>query len=210
MVLVLLAACSGVSSDPAMPDAADIDATGVDAPPTVVSGNKRIFVTDTTYVGGFLGGLAGADQKCEARAAAAGLAGTYKAWLSDRTVSAAGRLTHSTGAYLLVDGSMVAANFDGLVSGTVQRAIDLDPFGATYTAPTKCSVVGGLAAVWTGTGSNGSLAAANLTCVDWTKDMQDGLIGNGSVGNAKGTTKWTHSNCALSCTDTAALYCVEQ
>jgi len=36
---------------------------------------KRIFVTSTTYDGN-LGGLAGADAKCAARGAAAGLSGS--------------------------------------------------------------------------------------------------------------------------------------
>src|SRR6187401_2282495 len=93
-LLVCLIACDGVSSEPAAPDAAE------DTGGKVVTGNKRVFVPDQTYVGGLLGGLAGADMKCEARAAAAGLAGTYKAWLSDQTKSATARLTHSTGAYL--------------------------------------------------------------------------------------------------------------
>src|SRR5207248_2675590 len=48
----------------------------------VVMVNKRVFVTSVMYDGN-LGGLAGADAKCQARATAASLSGTYKAWLSD-------------------------------------------------------------------------------------------------------------------------------
>ena len=39
-----------------------------------------VFKTSTRYVGYDLGGLSGADDKCQQRALAAGLSGTYKAW----------------------------------------------------------------------------------------------------------------------------------
>ncbi|MDQ3339095.1 MAG: hypothetical protein M4D80_28375 [Myxococcota bacterium] len=202
LILSFVVACDGVSSEPLAPDAT--------SGPAVVTGNKRVFVTDTVYAGGLLGGLAGADMKCEARAAAAGLAGTYRAWLSNQTTAAAARLTRSTGAYLLVDGTMVATNWDVLTSGNLQRAINLDPFGAAYVAPTKCQVVGGLMAVWTGTSANGTIPSENLFCGGWD-ELDGGAIGNGLVGNAQASNnKWTASNCALSCTDEAALYCIEQ
>lgn len=201
-LIIFVVACDGVSSEPLEPDATPDTA--------IVTGNKRVFVTDVVYTGGLLGGLAGADMKCEARAAAAGLAGTYKAWLSDHATAAAARLTRSTGAYLLVDGTMVAANWAALTSGNLQRAINIDPFGASYTAPIKCDVVGGLMAVWTGTSFNGTIASENVFCGDWD-ELDGGAIKNGLVGNAQASNnKWTASNCALSCTDEAALYCIEQ
>jgi hypothetical protein len=209
LLLSVLVACDGVSSTPLEPDAT----VSPDAEePVVVAGNKRVFVTDTVYAGGLVGGLVGADMKCEARAAAAGLAGTYKAWLSDSKTSAAARLTRSTGAYLLVDGTMVAANWDELTSGNHQRAINLDPFGATHAVPVKCHVVGGLLAVWTATRVDGTRAEGEpLFCVDWTKLDVNGGIPNGLVGDSQASNiKWTSSNCALSCTDEASLYCIEQ
>ncbi|MCA9638830.1 MAG: DUF4215 domain-containing protein, partial [Myxococcales bacterium] len=42
---------------------------------------RHVFVTDETY-NGALGGLAGADQKCQASASAANLPGSYYAWVS--------------------------------------------------------------------------------------------------------------------------------
>jgi hypothetical protein len=67
---------------------------------------KRVFVTSTGYPGN-LGGLAGADAKCQERATAAGLGGTFKAWLSAAGTgnSAAERLTHATVPYVRVDGA---------------------------------------------------------------------------------------------------------
>jgi len=212
LIVSLVVGCGdGVSSRPE-PDAA---ATPADAAVVVVTGNKRVFVTDTVYQGGLIGGLAGADMKCEARAAAAGLAGTYKAWLSGSTTPAAARLTHSTGAYLLVDGTMVAASWEALTSGALQHTINLDPFGAEYTAPIKCTIVGGLMAVWTSTRIDGTPAEGGTSsgyfCGDWTELDHDGLIGNGLVGNMRAmNSKWTSSNCGLACPDEAALYCIEQ
>ena len=205
LLLTLLVACDGVSSTPEVPDATV-------TPDVTVAGNKRVFVTDTVYTGGLIGGLAGADMKCEARAAAAGLSGTYKAWLSDSVTSAAARHTHSTGAYLLVDGSMVAANWTELTSGNHQRAIDLDPFGAAHVASITCQVIGGVMPVWTATRIDGRSAEGEpLFCGDWTKIDIGGGIPNGLVGDVRASDiKWTSSNCALSCTDEAALYCIEQ
>src|SRR5262249_2961681 len=45
--------------------------------------HKRIFVTFESYMGGDLGGLAGADDICHGLASAANLSGTFMAWLSD-------------------------------------------------------------------------------------------------------------------------------
>jgi hypothetical protein len=57
------------------------------------------FVSGTKFTGA-LGGLIGADQQCAALAGAAGLSGTYRAWLSDDTGSPATRFTPSTVPYV--------------------------------------------------------------------------------------------------------------
>jgi hypothetical protein len=65
---------------------------------------KRVFVTSTVYTGN-LGGSAGADDKCQERADAAGLGGTFKAWLSATGTgnSAFDRLSHASVPYVRVD-----------------------------------------------------------------------------------------------------------
>lgn len=65
----------------------------------------RIFLTSTVYDGN-LGGLAGADGKCQARATAAGLGGTWKAILSTRTVDARDHVDGTVARYG-VDGTRV-------------------------------------------------------------------------------------------------------
>src|SRR5438045_3087614 len=60
--------------------------TGLPTPTDAAPGPKPklVFVTSTAYVGN-LGGLQGADMKCQARAAAGRLRGTFLAWLSGTT-----------------------------------------------------------------------------------------------------------------------------
>lgn len=59
---------------------------GIDDNWNVICSNKTVFVTSQTYTGN-LGGLAGADAQCNLLAKAAGLEGSYLAWLSDATES---------------------------------------------------------------------------------------------------------------------------
>jgi len=200
----MLAGCPGVYSDPptSLPDAAP------DTPPDmlVVQG-KRVFVTSTPYQGGLLGGLAGADAKCGEAATAGGLTGTYSAWLSTSAMPARDRLAHAMEPYVLVDGSaQVAAGWDALVSGTLEHAIDRDEHGNAVSSPIKCTVVGGLVAVWTGTEYDGTYSTVVNNCDGWAS-----TTGNATIGNVVAkTSKWTSNSCVLACTDTAPLYCIEQ
>jgi hypothetical protein len=121
---------------------------------------KRVFVTSNIYRGD-LGGLLGADAKCQALADAAGLGGEFKAWLSAAGPgnSAADRLTHATGPYVRVDGVQVAANWTDLVDGLLSAPISIDEHGAP--------VISGTMGVWTGTNTAGRLQAPNVICNDW-------------------------------------------
>ena len=204
-LLLVPTACTGVYSDPMTSDPVDES--------HVVPGNKHIFVTSTTYQGGLLGGLAGADDKCATRAAAAGLAGTYKAWLSDSHRSAASRLTHATGNYALIDGTVVADSWTDLVGTNLKHAVDLDELGHAYTTKTTCFVVGGVAPAWTQTNPDGTIypTSQGLGCGDWTELQHNGFYGNAMVGNILSSdSHWTDSVCGAACTEHASLYCLEQ
>src|SRR4051794_402552 len=84
-------------------------------PPPVACGSSSscVFVSSALYSGA-LGGLSGADSKCQGLAAAAGLPGSYKAWLADTTGAPISRFVHSTGPYRLVNGTTIAANWTDL------------------------------------------------------------------------------------------------
>ena len=150
---------------------------------------------------GNLGGLLGADATCQARANAAGLPGTYKAWLSDSTQSPSTRFTQSTRPYVRVDGEVVANNWDELTSGSIQQVL-LDEKGAPSTD----------SLAWTNTtsdGTPGGAGGANKHCSDWTSNAPGPFANNGNPGLFTDR-RWTH-NSATACEDTAArLICVQQ
>ncbi|MHA1529067.1 MAG: hypothetical protein ACTSVG_08600, partial [Alphaproteobacteria bacterium] len=78
------------------------------AGPTYADDNgKTVFVTSASF-NGTLGGLTGADAKCQAEAdgpASIVPSGTYLAWLSDGTDSPNTRFTKTAHPYLLPDGT---------------------------------------------------------------------------------------------------------
>jgi hypothetical protein len=158
---------------------------------------KKVFVTSTTTTGN-LGGLAGADAICAARASAAGLPGTYKAWLSDATTSVATRFAQAAVPYVLLDGTQIAADWTALTSGTIQHAIDVDETGATITGPVQ--------GAYTNTTAAGNIASAVETCTDWTV-ATGGSPGIGAATATNGT--WT-TGTTSDCVGPLRLYCFEQ
>src|SRR5439155_17879039 len=87
MVAVLASACGRLGFDASGRDgSAPMDRFVIGDGVAVTS--NLVFVTSTTQPPGSLGGLAGADMLCNARAAAPGLPGTYVAWLSTPSVRA--------------------------------------------------------------------------------------------------------------------------
>jgi hypothetical protein len=143
------AADSGLADAAAVDSAtADRGAPGIDASDGgsgCAVGKARVFVTSALQAqGGNLGGTTGADSTCNAAAAAAGLGGSWNAWLSDSRASARSRIYRASGAYTLVDGAtVVASSYTALVSGTLAHAIDVSEKGAL--------VADGNTEVWTGT-----------------------------------------------------------
>jgi hypothetical protein len=162
---------------------------------------KTVFVTSTTYDGATIGSLANADVLCQGRATAGGRLGTYKAFLSDDTTSAAARLTHATVPYTLVDGTIVANNWAGLMSFSLIAAINMSEFGAAAPAGALC---GASANVYTGTFPNGNTATGD-TCSNWTSNAAFADVGESDLTNGA----WA-ALCAVQCNNVAALYCVQQ
>lgn len=171
--------------------------------PTPIPSAKRVFVTSTTYNGN-LGGLSGADSKCQTRANAVNLGGTWKAWLSispsDYPTSVAARFTHNSGPYQLLNGVTIANNWVDLTDGTLQNPINLTEF---RTTPNYMSCV------WTSTDIQGNFLPiqGNLTaCNNYTSaDLNYSWCGrNGSTDS--NWTKWSTDRCDQQ----HPLYCFEQ
>jgi hypothetical protein len=118
---------------------------------------RYVFVTASAR-DGILGGLSGADSKCQTEATNAGLTGTYKAWLSDATTSAANRLEHFTGQYKLVDGSVVATSWNQFTDGILDHAINKTAANGSISSGN----------VWTGSNANGTTATMRNNCDNWT------------------------------------------
>jgi hypothetical protein len=125
---------------------------------------RRVFITSTIYTPDF-GGLAGADAACQARATAAGLGGTFRAWISDTTGSAATRLVHGEGPYVLLDGTQIARDWADLTDGTLAHTINMTEMRGPAPAPSPVILME--QTVWTGTQANG-MAATGDQCANWT------------------------------------------
>ena len=165
------------------PDAEEIPGDGVDNdcnPDTPdEQPGKTIFITSQTFNGN-LGGLEGADAKCQELADAADLDGTFKAWLSDSETDARDRLTHATVPYRLVDGTTVADDFTDLTDGSLDAPINRTENGtAVGDRP------------WTGTDFAGEACfqATGGTCV--LMDPTDGTIPRLACEDWTTTEGWT-------------------
>jgi hypothetical protein len=157
---------------------------------------KRIFATSTRFAGDF-GGATQADALCQARAQAAALTGTYKAWISTTTVNARDRITQSTTPYYRRSATTVAVianNYAELIGNGQVRVINFSESGATTSGP-----------IWTGTGNSGVFSGPN--CNDWMA----GSGVNGRFGTIGGLTvpAWTDDGSG-SCSFPRGLYCIEQ
>lgn len=207
----LVAACGQVNVDGggSEPDASPIaDAAPVDARPTIDAapdadpGDRLIFVTSQSFVGN-LGGFSGADERCRSAAEAAGLRGSFMAWLADSTGSPATRLRQHPGPFLRTDGIMVAASWTDLTDGTLLAPIDRDENGAVSEGTFICK--GG--EVWTSTTASGELKAPGSHCQDWSINDATATAGNVQFTDSR----WADSGCtSITCQSDLPLYCVQQ
>jgi hypothetical protein len=168
-----------------------------------------VFVSSQVYNGN-LGGLAGADTKCQTLATAASLPGTYKAWLSDGTGTATNRLTHGIVPYTLVDNTLVANNWTQLTSGNLAHAIDKTESGGAPPLGTVSCSNASLPHVWTDTVFNGNVVSAAYSCTNWTSTAANlAFMGQSGAKNSQWT-QWCVATNQQSCNRTAALYCLQQ
>lgn len=168
-------------------------------------GPCTVFVTSQSLKGD-IGGLAGADAKCQAAAGNANLRGTYKAWLSDATESPASRFPATAGPWRLPRNEtdtglppLVATNFTGLTTcgaTCLKSAIDRNENGAAVSQPYKA---------WTNTLVDGM--AGTASCQNWTDstDASAGLFGD----TAEDDSTWTNIGLLATCNSTLALYCFQ-
>lgn len=158
-----------------------------------------VFISSEVYQGFALDGLYGADQRCRSLAAKAGLDRflTFKAWLSTPSMPVSGRFLHSRGRYVLVNGLVVAQNWEALTSGTIETTITVDENSQSQDVR-----------AWTGTLASGEPADGSEFCEDWADDS--GLLKFGGSGLSVNTdAAWSFFDHAP-CDSELHLYCVEQ
>lgn len=164
---------------------------------------RYVFVTSASWAGKALGGLSGADMKCNGAAQAAkALEGrTFRAWLSTDSVDAISRIGVSMVPYVRLDNMPVAQSSAQLVAGMLENPIEISELGEPAGAPAGC----GQDNVWTGTVAEGTGALEN--CMGWVLDGVLGRVGNFSAMDSS----WTDCGDTnlLGCGMGARLYCVQ-
>jgi hypothetical protein len=155
---------------------------------------------------GNLGGLSGADAKCQALANAAGLSGTYRAWLSDNTGSPSTRFTKHSGPYVLVNNTVIANGWNDLIKGSLVNPINLTE---KNTAPplgnTSCAG-GGFPTVWTNTNTNGTMTSSSHSCSNWASTSGSSYWGKADDKSSS----WTAWCSGGICSWVSPLYCFQQ
>ena len=188
---------------------------------------KRAFVTSTNYNGN-LGGLAGANAKCQERATAAGLTGQWKALIGSGA-SYAIKQQVSFQTILVVNMKnevlwtrMGLTNYNNKVDAQERpwgglpdyynsseayyryliNHLGYDEFGTFVSKQ-----------VWVGATESGS-SSASSTCLDWT-DGTAGQSGQSGRGGGNGgflssvSARWMGTG-AVPCNNLQGLYCIEQ
>lgn len=160
-----------------------------------------IFVTSGSWNAN-LGGLAGADAKCQSAATAAGLGGTWKAILSSTTVDAKDHISITMPVY----------NLRPAGSGGTQKIVDDEAaFWNSNSVDWSAGIqyqengISSTNDVWTGTEDNG---VQNMsTCSDWTDGATSGpTILAGEADETDGNQ--FIENDTTDCSDTNSLYCI--
>jgi hypothetical protein len=164
--------------------------------------SRIVFVTsDPPLQAGAIDGLIGADYECRHRAALMNFpnAEGYRAWISTSTVDARDRVDHHAGRYVLVNGLIVAENWDEFISGIHQSPINVTEQSQTLVVD-----------VWTGTQPDGTRVPAQSHCQDWTSSsaLENAYAGDSTFSDES----WTLNQLInpIGCVSAAALYCIEQ
>lgn len=170
------------------------------AVPAADHDQKIVFVTSAAFDGN-LGGLSGADDKCQAEAdgpASIVPSGIYWAWLSDGFDSPVTGFTRSSHTYMLLDGTKIAEDFTDLTDGSILHAINIDSTGKPL----------GLQLFWTGTNPDGTTVQNFVTCNGWTDPLREihGVAGS----TVQTSTLWSAYSSQMTCGMSLRLACFQQ
>lgn len=164
---------------------------------------RRVFVTSQVFTGD-LGGVEGADEKCQSAAEAAGLPGEYRAWLSTPVASPADWPVHSTVPYRQINGVDVAGDWEQLLVGPLTNGIYVSEWGGDAGVGMH-SCIPDSRPVWTNTQTDATSYTSDMHCGNWGSTTGEGSAGQAGAKNFS----WT-VGCLIKCGEEAALYCFEQ
>ncbi len=159
--------------------------------------DRQVFVSVAAPTGEEIMGIAGADARCVVEAEAARLANPerFRAWLSDSKSSPATRFETRGARYVLVDGSVIADDWDDLTDGQLSHPINAYPDGSEANV-----------AVWTSTEASGEAVDTGEFCGDWS-------VADDSYGRTGYSPEvdyfWTFADLGLVCFGIAHFYCFE-
>ncbi|MBK8260494.1 MAG: hypothetical protein IPK80_04050 [Nannocystis sp.] len=171
-----------------------------------------VFASSVAYQGN-LGGVAGADEKCQKLAEAAKLKGTYLAWIADGTKKSSPALRfgfkpEDTREFKLVSGDTIASNWAALLANSPVIPIDVTE------KKEPLDVTTGFRNAWSGISSNGVAIEGAKTCSFWTASKHNGRVGRIWRETTYGGTDCTDgaewSDCYdFQCSFLARLYCFQ-
>ena len=187
-----------------------------DTPTAPSAPTASFFVTSTTSVTGNLGGLTGADSRCQSLAQAVGLGNrTWRAYLSvERDPANGNQPTHAkdrigSGPWYNINRVLLANNGTELHNRTGDAALFLDERGQRINGQWAGSPAPVEHDILTGSNADGTLAVG-LTCADWTSDSPNAM---GRVGHSDGMgpnqstagalSSWNSAHTNQSCANTA-------
>jgi len=162
----------GGAVDSGSVDSGPVDAGSFDAGPCICADCTTpgiVFVSSSLSTGS-MGGLSGADAECNRLALAAGLPGSYTAWMSVPGAHARDRVGGG-GPWYLKTGTLVACDVADLLDMTLGA-----PINVTETGGSAPSVL-----VWTGTKADGTVDthADHDLCSGWNSAVfsPEALVG---------------------------------
>ena len=181
---------------------------------------RQVFVTSDTFLGNVGPYVEGVDAKCQGLAAKAGLQGKWLAWIGGRTIAGAyvgptNTFSKGTSSYRLLNGTLIANDWNDLIDGSLAAPINQTELGTTAAKGTtdpgcSTSIVGGR--VWTNTTTNGNdySTSSIYKCSYWstptTSTSYRVYVGDTSMAD----TKWTQACPTGRCNVPGHLYCFSQ
>jgi hypothetical protein len=138
----------------------------------------NFFVTSDSSKTGNLGGLMGADMRCQALAAAVGAGSkTWRAYLSTEEPAVNARDRIGAGPYYNSKGGELAADKDALHARTGSAELFLDEKGNRINGQWEGSPTPNQHDILTGTDTDGNVVA-DQTCGDWTATSGSSAVGH--------------------------------